>query len=77
MPKQTGGTGIVERRQAAAKAIESAFPGYQAKTEAIERMAETYWDQLPEETRRRLSSLTPEMLAVLRSVFGGAPGPPH
>jgi hypothetical protein len=35
------------------------------------------WDQLPEETRQRLASLTPEMLAVLRSVFGGAPGPPH
>jgi hypothetical protein len=35
------------------------------------------WDQLPEGTRRRLASLTPEMLTVLRSVFGGAPGPPH
>ena len=29
------------------------------------------WDQLPEETRQRLALLTPEMLAVLRSVFGG------
>ena len=50
MPKQTG-TGIVERRQAAAKAIESAFPGYQAKTEAVEAIAEAHWAILDQDDR--------------------------
>ena len=29
------------------------------------------WDQLPEEVRRRLASLTPEMLAALHALFSG------
>ena len=34
------------------------------------------WDQLPEEVRRRLASLTPEMLATLHALFSGAPRQP-
>ena len=29
------------------------------------------WDQLPEDVRVRLASLTPEMLAALQVLFGG------
>ncbi len=31
------------------------------------------WDQLPEEVRRRLASLTPEVLAALHALFNGEP----
>lgn len=34
------------------------------------------WDQLPEEVRQRLASLTPEMLAALHALFTGAPRQP-
>ena len=35
------------------------------------------WDRLPEETRRRLATLTPEVLAALQAAFGGASVPPR
>ena len=31
------------------------------------------WDRLPEETRRRLASLTPEVLAALHALFSAPP----
>ena len=31
------------------------------------------WDQLPEDVRRRLASLTPEVLAALHALFNGEP----
>ena len=34
------------------------------------------WDQLPEEVRKGLASLTPEMLAALHTLFSGAPRQP-
>jgi len=34
------------------------------------------WDQLPEEVRQGLASLTPEMLAALHTLFSGAPRQP-
>jgi hypothetical protein len=75
----SGEGGIRISKKTAGKTRVSRKGGTESGTVSTETASEgefsisVAWDQLPKEVRRRLASLTPEMLAALHALFSGAP----